>query len=313
MNKNSNNSQDDDEKGKCTKCGKIGHKSFQCRSSGNNNNNNHKYNNNNSYTGNGNGNNNNSGNNNNHNNTYSNSNNTNGKFTGTCNYCKKIGHKYAECNKRKNDNCNQGNNSGRGNVARDENNNTNTSEVALMSFDKSQIKHKCEGDEESEASYENVEDIYDQEVKIPAYNNDFDIEQLMKKIETDSEDESPWQIVKSNKTTKINSEAALLNFLKDRNVKQIAKDNCQRINGTMKQQEKLQFQDFEQFLKILASFSFKVITQKYNWFYGEMKRQMVNVGINTVTNILNNLFYLNKNIDNKVMFTKKQLNILLRM
>ena len=30
-----------------------------------------------------------------------------------------------------------------------------------------------------------------------------------------------------------------------------------------------------------------------------MKRQMVNVGINTVTNILNNLFNLNKIIDNK--------------
>ena len=324
MNKNNNDNIDDDEKdaafnaygkfkGKCTKCGKIGHKSFQCRSSGNSSNNNsNNYSNNNS--GNGNYNHSSNGNNNSGINNTQNNNNTNGgKFTGTCNYCKKVGHKYAECNKRKNDNRNRSSNSDRGSVAHDHKNSANTSEVALMSFDISQIKHECESDKQSEASYENIVDIFDQEVKIPASNKIFNIEQMMKQLEIESEDESPWQVVKTNKTTKINNEAAQLNFLQNRNIKQIAKDNCQRINGTMKQQCKLQFQDFEQYLKIFASFSFKVNTQKYNWFYGEMKHQMINVGINTVTNILNNIFYLNKHVNNKVTFTKKQLNILLRM
>ena len=64
----------------------------------------------------------------------------------------------------------------------------------------------------------------------------------MMKIEIDSEDESPWQVVKSNKTTKINSEAAQLNFLKDRNIKLIVKTI---VNALTEQQNNKKSSNFK--------------------------------------------------------------------
>lgn len=96
-------------KGKCEYCGKRGHRAAACWEKDPS----KRLNNNNRNNGNGNarnGNNNNNNNNTIHRNTNNNSNGNNGsiqnrtRFTGTCNYCNKVGHKEVDCFKKRRDN-----------------------------------------------------------------------------------------------------------------------------------------------------------------------------------------------------------------
>ena len=291
-------------KGKCNKCGKLGHKSFQCKVNMNNNNRN------NSGNQNPNGSNNNNGSSNNGN---TNNNNSTQKFTGICNYCKKYGHKWEECRNRLNKN-NKPNDKGYSATE------GNSNDLVLMSFDTCHLisLDKTDSTDIPQSLIAPIRsEEYIEESTMDILQKDEDnfakLQMSDSQSETSNDKELPWTVVKSNKGLKINKEASQLIFFKYDKIKTIACKTHIRINGTQKQQLNLQQKDFEKFIETYAIFCFKINTPKFYWYSGEMKKQLRNANITSVISILNNIFYLNTKEFNKITFTKQQLNVIQRL